>query len=57
MYLDQYLIKSTKANVRKATQKLLFSLFKKGNKIQRKKLMDLLHDRCSNLVWMGKASF
>ena len=57
MFLDQYLIKSTKSNVRKATQKLLLSLFKKGNEIQQRKLIDLIQNRCANLTWMGKASF
>ena len=57
MFVDSYLVQSAKANVRKATERLLFSLFKKGNETQRKNLIDLLSNRCSNLTWMGKASF
>ena len=56
MFLDSYLVQSTKANVRKATQKLIFSLFKKGNQEQKKKLVDLIKKHCENLSWMGKAS-
>lgn len=56
IFLDSYLIRSPIPAVRNSSQRLILSLFKKGNEEQRLRIMSLLDSRCQNLTWMGKAS-
>jgi hypothetical protein len=56
MFFDDYLIRSTQIGVRKSTERLLLSLFKKANEPQRKKMFQYINNRCPDLMWMGKAS-
>lgn len=56
MFLDDFLIKSAVEKVRSSTEKLLESLFIKGNAEQKLRIISLLENRCDQLVWMGMAS-
>ena len=56
MFLDDYLIGSSVDQVRCTSQKLLLSLFRKGNNAQQKRILDLIQDRCKQLPAMGRAS-
>lgn len=42
MFLDDYLIRSSISKVRSSSQRLLLSLFKKGNEEQRLRIMSLV---------------
>lgn len=56
MFLDDYLIKSSVQRVRHNSQRLLLSLFKKGNPEQQLRILTLVLDRCEQLPQMGRAS-
>ena len=56
MFLDDYLIGSSTEKVRLNSQRLLLSLFKKGNQEQQSRVLSLILDRCRSLPTMGRAS-
>jgi two-component SAPR family response regulator len=56
MFLDDYLIGSPISKVRLSSQRLILSLFNKGNNEQKEKIICLLEERCDKLICMGKAS-
>lgn len=56
MFIDDYLIGSPISKVRTSSQRLILSLFNKGNNEQQLKIISLIESRCDQLIWMGKAS-